>query len=57
MGSGFFLGLFGEHLSIDSRGPDCGNEGVLPFYVLHHAVIVCVGWFVTQWNLGILPNL
>jgi peptidoglycan/LPS O-acetylase OafA/YrhL len=29
---------------------------VLPFYILHHTIIVCVGWFVIRWNIGILPK-
>jgi len=28
----------------------------LPFYLLHHTIIVCVGWFVIPLNLGILPK-
>jgi len=28
-------------------------EAVLPFYVLHQTVILCVGWFVLPWNVGI----
>ena len=29
---------------------------VLPFYILHQTVILCVGWFVIRWNIGILPK-
>ena len=25
------------------------NEAVLPFYILHQPVLVCVGYFVVQW--------
>jgi len=28
-------------------------EAVLPFYVLHQTVILCIGWFVLRWNAGI----
>ena len=27
---------------------------MLPFYLLHQTVILCVGWFVIRWQLGIL---
>jgi hypothetical protein len=30
------------------------NEAVLPFYLLHQTIILCVGWFVIRWELGIL---
>jgi glucans biosynthesis protein C len=27
------------------------NEAVLPFYILHQTVILCVGYFVVQWPI------
>lgn len=33
-----------------------GNEAVLPFYILHQTVILCIGWFVIRWNIGMLPK-
>jgi hypothetical protein len=32
------------------------SEAVLPFYILHQTIILCVGWFVIGWNIGILPK-
>ena len=32
------------------------NEGVLPFYIFHQTIILCVGWFVISWNIGIGPK-
>ncbi len=29
------------------------NEAVLPFFVLHHPVIIFVAFYVVQWNIGI----
>jgi hypothetical protein len=26
------------------------------FYLLHQTVILCVGWFVIPWDMGILPK-
>jgi peptidoglycan/LPS O-acetylase OafA/YrhL len=25
---------------------------VLPFYIFHQTIILCVGWFVIRWNMG-----
>lgn len=30
------------------------NEAVLPFYILHQTVIIVIGFYVVQWNSGIL---
>lgn len=27
------------------------NEAVLPFYVLHQTVLLCIGYFVTRWDI------
>jgi hypothetical protein len=32
------------------------NEAVLPFYLLHQTVIVVIGFYVVQWNIGALPK-
>ena len=32
------------------------NEAVLPFYMLHQTIILCVGWFVIRWSIGMLPK-
>ena len=29
---------------------------VLPFCLFHQTIILCVGWFVIRWGLGILPK-
>ena len=29
------------------------NEAVLPFYILHQTVIICIGFYVVQWDIGI----
>ena len=36
-----------------NRWIDHGSEAVLPFYVLHHPVVVLVAFFVVQWNAGL----
>ncbi len=32
------------------------SEAVLPFYLLHETIILCVGWFVIRRDIGILPK-
>jgi hypothetical protein len=34
-----------------------GNEAVLPFYLSHQTVILILGFFILDWNMGILPKL
>lgn len=45
-----------QHLNARSRLIAYGNEAVLPFYILHQTVILCVGWFVIRWDVGVLPK-
>lgn len=46
-----FLGLAMNF--IDYRKPilQYANEAVLPFYILHQSVLICVGYFVVQWHI------
>lgn len=30
------------------------NEAVLPFYILHQTIILVIGFFVVQWDLGVM---
>ena len=30
------------------------NEAVLPFYILHQSVIISIGYYVVQWNAGVI---
>ena len=52
----FLLGISARHLAFKSRFVLYGNKAVLPFYIFHQTVILCVGWFVIRWNMGILPK-
>jgi len=53
----FMLSLGSKYMRSNSRMLAYGNEAVLPFYILHQTVILCVGWFVLPWNMGIFPKL
>jgi glucan biosynthesis protein C len=52
----FVLSLGAKYLSFNNKVLAYSSEAVLPFYILHHTIIVCVGWFVIRWNMGILPK-
>jgi peptidoglycan/LPS O-acetylase OafA/YrhL len=52
----FVLSLGAKYLSFNNKVLAYSGEAVLPFYILHHTIIVCVGWFVIRWNMGILPK-
>ena len=42
------LGFGMQHLTFSTPFLRYGNEAVLPFYILHQTVIVCVGFFVVR---------
>ena len=52
----FILSLGVKYLNFNNRVVSYGNDAVLPFYILHQTVILVVGWFVIQWNIGIFPK-
>jgi hypothetical protein len=52
----FVLSMGAKHLNFNKNVLAYGNEAVLPFYILHQTIILCVGWFVIRWNIGILPK-
>jgi peptidoglycan/LPS O-acetylase OafA/YrhL len=52
----FVLSLGMKYLNVKSKLVIYGNEAVLPFYIFHQTIILCVGWFVIRWNIGIMPK-
>ena len=52
----FMLSLGAKYLNFNNKVLAYANEAVLPFYLLHQTVILCVGWFVLGWGIGILPK-
>ena len=47
------LGFGSQHLNRNNRFLNYANEAVLPFYILHQTVIITIGFYVVQWNIGI----
>jgi len=52
----FVLSLGAKYFNVKSKLVIYGNEAVLPFYIFHQTIILCVGWFVVRWGIGILPK-
>jgi len=52
----FILSLAAKYLNFNNKALAYGGEIVLPFYILHQTIILCVGWFVIRWNMGIVPK-
>jgi glucan biosynthesis protein C len=50
------LGYGMRHLGVHLRVLSYANEAVLPFYVLHHPVILTIGYFVIPLSLPILAK-
>ena len=50
------LGLARSHLNFNSCFLQYANEASYPFYILHQTVIVAIGFYVVQWNVGVLEK-
>jgi glucan biosynthesis protein C len=46
-----FLGFGMKHLNVNTPFLKYANEAVLPFYILHQTVLLCVGYFVVRWAI------
>jgi len=52
----WIIGLLGAGtrlLNFNNKTLTYANEAVLPFYILHHSVILLTGCFIVQWSSGI----
>ena len=52
----FVLNMGAKYLNFNKNVLAYSNEAVLPFYIFHQTIILCVGWFAIRWNIGILPK-
>jgi len=46
-----YFGLSMKYLNFRKPVLEYANEAVLPFYILHQTVLICVGYFVVQWPI------
>ncbi len=53
----FVLSLGAKYLNKSHRALNYANEAVLPFYLFHQTIILCIGWYVIEWNIGIAFKL
>jgi len=53
----FVLSIGARYLNTNNGFLVYGNEAVLPFYLFHQTIILCVGWYVIRWDMGILIKL
>jgi len=53
----FLMSIAAKRLNRKNKLLAYANEAVLPFYMFHQTVILCIGWFVIRWNMGVLPKL
>jgi len=53
----FVLNMGVRYLHTNHKFLAYGNETVLPFYLFHQTIILCVGWYVIRWDMGILVKL
>ncbi|MBN1401810.1 MAG: acyltransferase family protein [Anaerolineae bacterium] len=45
-----------ERWSFWERVVAYGREAQLPYYVLHQTPIIIIGYYVVQWNIGVIPK-
>ena len=49
-----YLGM--RRLDFPNRAVNYAQKSILPFYVIHHPVVLVVASFVVTWNLGVWPK-
>ncbi len=50
------LGFGSRHFSLGKDFLAYANEAVLPFYILHQTVIVIIGFFIADWDMGLITK-
>ena len=48
------LGFWRKYLNLNNRVLEHASQIAYPFYIFHQTVIVVIGFYVLQWNIGIL---
>jgi glucan biosynthesis protein C len=49
-----FIGIGSLVLNFTNRILAYANEAVLPVYILHQTIIIVIGYYVIQWNIGVV---
>lgn len=50
-----FIGM--RFLDQSNKWLGYAQDAILPFFVVHHPVIIVIAYFIVQWNVGLLPKL
>lgn len=50
----FIFSMASRYLTRSNKFLKYANEAVLPFYILHQTIIIVIGFYVVQWNTGVL---
>jgi glucan biosynthesis protein C len=48
-----FLGFGRKYLNFSNKVLKYASEAAYPFYILHQTVIVLIGYYVVQWDIGV----
>jgi len=48
-----FIGVAARFLNFNNSFLGYASEAVLPFYVLHQTVIISIGFYIVQWDMGV----
>lgn len=51
------IGYAMKYLNFSNKNLSYLNTAVYPFYITHQAVIVASGYYILEWDMGILPKL
>jgi len=51
-----FIGFGSRYLNFNNRFLGYANEAVLPFYIFHQTLIIVIGYFIIQLDLGVFPK-
>ncbi|MFC2068781.1 acyltransferase family protein [Chloroflexota bacterium] len=51
-----FIGIAARFINFNNRFLGYAGEAVLPFYVLHQTVIISIGFYVVQWDMGVMSK-
>ncbi len=51
------LSLGRRHLNFNNKVLQYANEAAYPFYILQQTVIVFIGFYVVQWNIGVTEKI
>jgi glucan biosynthesis protein C len=47
------LGFGSRFLNFNNKFLGYANEAVLPFYILHQTIILIIGFYIVQWDMGV----